>query len=100
MSLVAELRGQNASRGTAKLLCPPHKPLRPPWIAKRESRRITSNLKQMLSTEPIRARAYFDALCLEGKADSFHYAVMVDGCKTYAEGRELLAQMQVCPDTC
>jgi len=65
-----------------------------PWVARSESRRITANLMEMLRVEPARARAYFDALCLERKADSFHYSVMMDACPDIAGAQALLNQMR------
>jgi pentatricopeptide repeat protein len=65
-----------------------------PWVARSESRRITANLKQMLNSDPGRARAYFDALCLEGKADSYHYSVMMDSSQDIVAARSLLNQMR------
>ena len=65
-----------------------------PWLARAESRRITANLIEMLKCEPGRARAYFDALCLEGKADSFHYSVMMDASPDVGGAQALLDQMR------
>jgi pentatricopeptide repeat protein len=65
-----------------------------PWVARSESRRITANLMEMLRVEPARARAYFDALCLERKADSFHFSVMMDACPDIAGAQALLNQLR------
>ena len=65
-----------------------------PWVARSESRRITANLKEMLRSEPARARAYFHALCLEGKADSFHFSVMMNASPDITSATELLDQMR------
>jgi len=65
-----------------------------PWVARSESRRITAHLIEMLQSEPGRARAYFDALCLEGKADSYHYSVMMEASPDVAGAQALLDQMQ------
>ena len=65
-----------------------------PWVARSESRRVTANLMEMLRTEPGRARAYFEALRLEGKADSFHFSVMMDASPDIAGAQALLNQMR------
>ena len=65
-----------------------------PWVARSESRRITANLMEMLRVEPARARAYFDALCLGRKADSFHFSVMMDACPDIAGAQALLNQLR------
>jgi len=65
-----------------------------PWVVRSESRRHMAILREMLRTEPGPARAYFDQLCLEGKADSFHFSVMMDASPDFPAAQALLGQME------